>query len=98
MLPKWLTTERDDPAPAGSWRPLIKRRAAVALGLVAVWAAIVQGRLVQVSVFQHKDLADRAIKQQQRQYSPTAPRGDIIDRNGRTLAYSVAAATIAADP
>jgi cell division protein FtsI (penicillin-binding protein 3) len=98
MLPKWLTTERDDPAPAGSWRPLIKRRAAVALVGVAVWAAVVEGRLVQVSVFQHKDLAERATKQQERVYKPTAPRGDIVDRNGRTLAYSVAAFAINADP
>jgi cell division protein FtsI (penicillin-binding protein 3) len=98
MLPKWLTTERDDPAPAGSWQPLIRRRVAVALGCVAVWAAVVEGRLVQVSVFQHTDLAERAEKQQQRVFKPTAPRGDILDRNGRMLAYSVAAATIAADP
>ena len=65
MLPKWLTTERTDPAPAGSWRTLIKGRAAVALCGVAVWAAVVEARLIQVSVFQHTELAEKAIRQQQ---------------------------------
>jgi len=98
MLPKWLTTERTDPAPAGSWRQLIKGRAAVALCGVAVWAAVVEARLIQVSVFQHTELAERAIKQQQRVLKATAPRGDIVDRQGRMLAYSVAASAINADP
>jgi cell division protein FtsI/penicillin-binding protein 2 len=98
MLPKWLTTERSDPARAGGWRTLVKGRATVALAGIAIWAAVVEARLVQVSIFQHEEMAQRAVGQQERVQKPHAPRGDIVDRNGRTLAYSVAASSIAADP
>ena len=40
----------------------------------------------------------RADRQQMRTLEPPAKRGEIFDRNGRVLAYSVDADTIAADP
>ena len=40
----------------------------------------------------------RADRQQMRTSSRPAKRGEIVDRNGRVLAYSVDADTIAADP
>jgi cell division protein FtsI (penicillin-binding protein 3) len=59
---------------------------------------ILGGRLVQLQALDGADLAGQA--QQQRLHPTTIPavRGRILDRDGRVLAYTVAARTIFADP
>ena len=81
-----------------AWRPLIKRRLVLLLVLLAGWGVGIQGRLLHLQVVRHADLDQRAKNQQQRVIRPAAQRGDIVDRHGKRLAYSVDAYTIAFDP
>jgi cell division protein FtsI (penicillin-binding protein 3) len=53
---------------------------------------------VQLQVFQHEELSKQARKRQQQRIAQPALRGDILDRNGEVLAYSVDADMIVADP
>ena len=85
-------------SPANDWRTTLKRRMVVALGLLLVWAAGVEARLIYLQVFRYSDLSTRAERQQSRTIEAPAKRGDIVDRHGRILAYSVDAETIYAVP
>jgi cell division protein FtsI (penicillin-binding protein 3) len=84
--------------PANDWRPTLKRRIAVALGLLIAWSIAIEARLVYLQVVRYTDLASRAERQQSRTIEAPAKRGDIVDRHGRILAYSVDADTIYAVP
>jgi len=86
-----------DPS-ANDWRLTLKRRMVVALALLFAWAAGIEARLVYLQVFRYSDLSLRAEQQQQQEQKVPAKRGDIVDRNGRILAYSVDADTIYAVP
>jgi cell division protein FtsI (penicillin-binding protein 3) len=86
-----------DPS-ANDWRPTLKRRMAAALGLLIAWAIGIEARLVYLQVVRYTDLASRAERQQSRTIEAPAKRGDIVDRRGHILAYSVDADTIYAVP
>ncbi len=62
------------------------------------WAVAIEARLVQLQVFQHDELETKARRHQQQRVPLEATRGDILDRNGEMLAYSVDARSIIADP
>ena len=83
---------------AFNWRPTIKRRVAVAMAIFAVWTAAIEARLIYLQVFAHAELSSRAERQQLRTRSVPAKRGEIYDRHGRLLAYSVDTDTIYAVP
>ena len=91
-------SDRPDPGFESSWRNGIKRRTIVVLSLLACWAAIVEARLVDLQVIQHKKMLAYAENEQHRIYYPAGIRGDITDRNGHLLAFSVPASTIIATP
>jgi cell division protein FtsI (penicillin-binding protein 3) len=93
-----FTDERPDSAFESTWRLVVRKRTLMALAFVAVWAVAVEARLVQLQVFQHDKRMAEAVRQQENVITPEAPRGDIVDRNGRLLAYSVAADSVVADP
>jgi cell division protein FtsI (penicillin-binding protein 3) len=80
------------------WRATVRSRLLVCAALLAAWTTAIEARLVYLQVFQHADLMARADRQQNRTVVPPAKRGEIFDRNGRLLAYSVDADTIAAIP
>jgi len=80
------------------WRPGLKARIVVLLAVTGFWTVSIAARLVQLQVFQHDHYSELAKKQQLREIEPTAKRGDIVDRHGRMLAYSVDAASLAVDP
>jgi cell division protein FtsI (penicillin-binding protein 3) len=80
------------------WRGDLKRRVLVALSVLAVWGISIEARLVQLQVFQHDELSKKALTRQQMRIDLEALRGDIVDRNGELLAYSVEADSIGADP
>ena len=84
--------------PAFAWRTTLKRRLAVAVAVLVAWSAAIEARLVYLQVGRHADLTARAERQQLRTVETTAKRGDILDRNGRVLAYSVEADSIYAVP
>lgn len=81
-----------------NWRPVIRRRVAVAVALFACWTAVIEARLVYLQVFRKADLTARAENQQMQTIKTPAKRGEIFDRNGHLLAYSVDADTVYAVP
>lgn len=84
--------------PVFRWRPLLQSRLAVLAAVFVLWAVAITARLVYLQVVSHEDLVARAERQYLRTITAPAKRGDIFDRNGRLLAYSVDADTIYAVP
>ena len=80
------------------WRGALRGRVLVVLGALALWTAGLEARLVQLQVVQHKDMVALAARQQKREIELVPPRGDIVDRNGELLAYSVDGQALVADP
>ncbi len=81
-----------------NWRPVLKSRLMVAAGVLVLWVAGIEARLVVLQVVQYDELVARAERQQMSTVEAPAKRGEIFDRNGRLLAYSVDADTIYAVP
>ena len=90
--------DRGDASFERNWRRGLKARVIFVLTGVAVWGALIQARLVQLQVVQHDELEARARRHQQQRIPLEAVRGNIVDRNGQLLAYSVDAKSIIADP
>lgn len=90
--------ERPDAQFEAAWRSLIKSRLKVMIAVLAVWGVVVEARLVQLQVFRHDYYAGTAREQQIDVLEPDAPRGDIRDRNGQLLAYSIDSEALHADP
>ena len=91
------------PAPPRPGRTLLRlgdpgRRLGVGFAAVCTLLVVLGGRLVQLQGFDGDHLAEKA--EQNRLVPTTIPavRGQILDRDGRPLAYTVAARTIFADP
>ncbi|MCY4598713.1 MAG: penicillin-binding protein [Acidobacteria bacterium] len=80
------------------WRPLMRRRLLVGIAVFGLWAVGIEARLVHMQVMQHEALVARAERQQNRSITLHPKRGEILDREGRVLAYSVDADTIYAVP
>jgi cell division protein FtsI (penicillin-binding protein 3) len=89
---------RRDPATSADWRDAVRARLIVCAAIFGLWTTAIEARLVYLQVIDHTDLMARADRQQTRTVVPPAKRGEIFDRNGRLLAYSVDADTVAADP
>jgi cell division protein FtsI (penicillin-binding protein 3) len=83
---------------ANAWRTTLKRRLVVAAAVFLAWSAAIEARLVYLQVLRHDDLLSRAERQQMRTVAAPAKRGEILDRAGRVLAYSVDAESIYAVP
>jgi cell division protein FtsI (penicillin-binding protein 3) len=63
-----------------------------------LWTGAIEARLLYLQVFQHADMVARAARQRQNTIDAPARRGDILDRHGNLLAYTVDADSIIADP
>jgi cell division protein FtsI (penicillin-binding protein 3) len=83
---------------AHTWRTTLKSRIVVAAVGLFVWSAGIEARLVYLQVYRHADLAARAERQQLRTIAASGKRGEILDRDGHVLAYSVDADSIYAVP
>ena len=81
-----------------AWRDVVRRRVLVASCVFAVWIVSIEAKLVHLQILQHAALVERAGNQQRRTVVVHPKRGEILDRNGRVLAYSVDADTIFAVP
>jgi cell division protein FtsI (penicillin-binding protein 3) len=66
--------------------------------LFGAWTVAIEARLIDLQVVQYSALMARAEKQQLRTITAPAERGEILDRTGRVLAYSVDADSVFADP
>jgi cell division protein FtsI (penicillin-binding protein 3) len=80
------------------WRATIRTRLVVGAVLFGVWTVGIEARLVYLQVVQYQSFLTRAQKQQMRTVTAPAKRGEILDRSGRVLAYSVDADSVFADP
>ena len=80
------------------WRGGVKRRVLIVAAGFALWTVVIFGRLVQLQVLDHPFYLDLAANQQQGVFTTPAGRGDIVDRSGAVLAYSVDSAQIQANP
>jgi len=84
--------------PHSAWRGTLQARLLVGGVLFALWTVGIQARLVYLQVVQHDEMQSLADRQHNRTITAPAKRGEILDRNGNILAYSVDADTIFADP
>lgn len=73
----------------------VRRRIEAVAGLVGLGMLMLLVRAVDLQVLQSDELTARAEKQRYRQYTAVAPRGQILDSKGRTLAESVEIPSIA---
>jgi cell division protein FtsI (penicillin-binding protein 3) len=80
------------------WRDTVRRRVTVCAVAMALWGTVIEARLVYLQVYQHDELQARADRQQMRTIVAPPKRGEILDRNGHVLAYSVDASSIYAVP
>jgi len=76
------------------WRATIRARLLLGAAMFVLWAAGIQARLIYLQVHKHSDLQARAENQSERTMDISAKRGDILDRDGRVLAYSVDADSV----
>jgi cell division protein FtsI (penicillin-binding protein 3) len=81
-----------------SWRQTVGPRLWIVGALLSVWAVAVFVRLVDLQIVQHAALEARGKAQQERRIEERAQRGDIVDRHGTLLAYTVEEATLSVDP
>ncbi len=91
-------SDRPDAAFEGAWRGQMKTRLLITFGLIVVWAAGVEARLVFLQVVAHDVFVAKARLQQQNVIEAEPARGDILDRNGEVLAYSVESHRVIAYP
>jgi cell division protein FtsI (penicillin-binding protein 3) len=90
--------KRDSASGPSEWRDVLRSRLLVCAGLFVCWTVSIEARLVYLQVIEHADMMARANRQQLRTVKLPAKRGEIVDRDGHVLAYSVDADTIAAVP
>ena len=81
-----------------AWRSTLSTRVLTAAAFFVLWTVGIQARLVYLQVIDHADIQARADRQHMRTISAPAKRGEIVDRNGQMLAYSVDADSVFADP
>ncbi len=83
---------------APTWRQTVRGRLLTAGLCFALWAVGIEARLVYLQVVSHEELTARAEGQQRRSIEAHPKRGEILDRDGRVLAYSVDGDAIYAVP
>ena len=91
-------SEAPDPEADGLWRTTIRRRVVVLLVCLGVWSVGIQARLVLLQVARHEFYLAKAERQQQGVVKLPGTRGDIVDRHGNVLAFSVDTDGIVAHP
>lgn len=83
---------------AHAWRQVVRSRLVVGGLVLALWGLAIEVRLVYLQVISHDELTDRADGQQRDSIEAHPKRGEILDRDGRVLAYSVDGDAIYAVP
>jgi cell division protein FtsI/penicillin-binding protein 2 len=81
-----------------AWRRTISGRLTLLGVLLGAWTVVIEGRLVDLQVYRHEELAGKARGQQILTTPVPARRGDFLDRRGRVLATSVEGESVYAVP
>ena len=87
-----------NPGAPGDWRRVLLPRVRLAACVMVLWGLAIGGRLVQLQVVSHDFYVQRAEDQHERAIETPARRGELLDRDGRVLAFDVAADTVIAEP
>lgn len=90
--------EHPDARFEAEWRPRVKARGLIMLGCLGLWAVGIESQLVWLQVVHHEYYSTQADAQHDERVTLEAPRGDILDRNGRVLATTVESFELSADP
>ena len=90
--------QQERTSPARDWQQVVRRRLLVAAGVFGLWSLGIEARLVYLQVLSHDELVARAERQQNRSILAHPKRGEILDREGQVLAFSVDADSIYAVP
>ena len=93
-----LSSTHADLPPALAWRATLQSRMVAVAGIFVIWTIGIEARLFYLQVVEHAELTARADRQQLDVINVPAKRGEILDRHGRVLAYSVDADTVFANP
>ena len=80
------------------WRRGVRGRVFIAAVVLGIWTVVIEARLIYLQVINHENLVHLAKQQKDRTRTLIPKRGEIGDRNGQVLAYSVDADTIYAVP
>src|SRR3954454_23926303 len=91
-MPRRATANAAPGAPSARRRILF-----VAIGLV-LWMLVIGGRLIQLQIHRHDELASRARNQQMSSIETAPTRGQVVDRQGRELARSLDTESFYSDP
>jgi cell division protein FtsI (penicillin-binding protein 3) len=91
-------SEAPEPETDPAWRATIRQRVGIVLAFVGLWTVAIQARLVYLQVVRHEHYLAKAERQQQGVVPLPGTRGDIVDRHGNILAYSVASEGLVAHP
>jgi cell division protein FtsI (penicillin-binding protein 3) len=75
-----------------------RQRTSIVVFGIAFWMFVIGVRLVQLQLFQHEFLSERARRQQDSKYATNGARGLILDRQGRELARSLDVDSFFAEP
>lgn len=70
-------------------RSVQRTRALVTLAAISLWSAVVVGRLVQLQVYEHEMLVERARQNRTMAFTVAGLRGDMFARGGELLATSI---------
>jgi cell division protein FtsI/penicillin-binding protein 2 len=89
---------KPDAAFEANWRRPFKVRLLIMMTAIFSWAVVLEARLVYLQVVQHKTWVKEARDQQEDLIDLDPGRGDIRDRNGELLAFSVESYRVIADP
>ncbi|MDO5031384.1 penicillin-binding protein 2 [Corynebacterium sp.] len=76
----------------------MRRRVKHVVAFFMVTMVVLMGRLAWVQIVWGPELAEKAIAQRSRVYVDTARRGDILDRDGKQLAYTMRARSLTVSP
>lgn len=77
---------------------VFRKRVGILVSFITIWCLVIVFRLVNLQVFESSDLKARAENMHTGTREIPALRGQILDRNGRTLAISLWEPCITADP
>ena len=80
------------------WRDGVRRRVAVTACVMSLWGIAIEARLVHLQLFRHDVLVERAQRQRLRTIKTHPKRGEIVDREGQVLAFSVDTDSVIAVP
>ena len=79
-------------------KKLMRKRLRIIVSVVLVAMVVLVGRLAWVQLVWGPDLSAKAVTQRERVYIEPARRGEILDRDGQRLAYTMKSRSLTVSP